>query len=175
MAKKLTEINNELKSYVNEAKFISNRCRNKLLKILALEFSVDLPLENYANIDVQLTEEGDIIMRGDKYESTSKVASEEELLEKYQNFCSKADVFLNKKNKGFEQKRDINNVLNMVIVVILTIVYLIIIILTINAIFSLQLFTASILIAILSSYLYPGIRNRFEQVRNYLKHRFRNK
>jgi len=41
----LKKINNELKGYINEAKFVSNKCRNKILKILASTFSVNIPLE----------------------------------------------------------------------------------------------------------------------------------
>lgn len=100
--KDLKEINNNLKKYINESKFISNSCRNKLLKILADTYSVDLPLENFANIDVQLTENGNIIMRGDEYESSAKVNTQEELYEKYLIFEAKADKLLAKKKSKFK-------------------------------------------------------------------------
>ena len=35
----LNEINNELKTYINESSFISMKCRNKLLKMFADEFN----------------------------------------------------------------------------------------------------------------------------------------
>ena len=69
----LRKINNELKSYVNEASFVGNKCRNKLLKMLGETFDVELPLENFAKIDAELTEEGNIIMRGDEYKTSSPV------------------------------------------------------------------------------------------------------
>ena len=76
----LRKINNELKSYVNEASFVGNKCRNKLLKMLGETFDVELPLENFAKIDAELTEEGNIIMRGDEYKTSSPVKTEEELI-----------------------------------------------------------------------------------------------
>lgn len=171
--KTLKEMNNEIKVYINEAKFISNNCRNKLLKLLGETFSVDLPLENFANIDAQLQENGNIIMRGDEYESTEKVKSLEELEEKYNIFKEKADKLLKKKEKNFHQKKDIDNALNIIIVIVLSVVYLIVLLLTIRAIVSLNLFTASILVALLSSYLHPNIKDRFEQAKNYLRRKFK--
>lgn len=171
--KTLKEMNNEIKVYINEAKFISNNCRNKLLKLLGETFSVDLPLENFANIDAQLQENGNIIMRGDEYESTEKVKSLEELEEKYNIFKEKADKLLKKKEKNFHQKKDIDNALNIIIVIVLSVVYLIVLLLTIRAIVSLNLFTASILVALLSSYLHPNIKERFEQAKNYLRRKFK--
>ena len=67
----LRKINNELKSFINEATFVSNKCRNKLLKMLGETFDVELPLENFAKIDASITEEGNIIMRGDEYNKLS--------------------------------------------------------------------------------------------------------
>ena len=55
--KELNKLNNELKSYINEANFISNKCRNKLITILGKEFNIDVKLENYANVDVKILEE----------------------------------------------------------------------------------------------------------------------
>lgn len=170
--KELIKINNELKGYVNQANFISKKTRNKLITLLALEFNIELPLENYANIDVQLTETGNIIMRGDEYECPNKLTFEE-TAEKYNNFKEKAEVLLNKKEINYYNKRDINNVLNIFIVAILSIVYVVVIILLIKAILSLQLLTASILFALLSSYLVPGIKSRFEQTKNFLKRRLK--
>ena len=171
--KSLKEMNNEIKVYINEAKFISNNCRNKLLKLLGETFSVDLPLENFANIDAELQENGNIIMRGDEYESTEKVKSLEELEEKYNIFKEKADKLLKKKEKNFHQKKDIDNALNIIIVIVLSVVYLIVLLLTIRAIVSLNLFTASILVALLSSYLHPNIKDRFDQAKNYLRRKFK--
>lgn len=170
----LRKINNELKGYVNQANFISQKTRNKLITLLAFEFEVNLPLENFANIDIQLTEEGNVVMRGDLYETPNKLTAEE-VAERYNRFKEKAENLLNKKEVNYQNKRDINNVLNIFIVIFLSIIYIIVGILLIRSIISLQLFSASILATLLSSYLVPGIKNRFEQAKNFLKRKFKKK
>lgn len=170
----LRKTNNEIKSFVNEANFISQKTRNKLITILANEFEVKLPLENYANVDVQLTKEGNIIMRGDLYERTSPLTPEE-LEEKYVTFKEKAEILLNKKEISFYDKKNMNNILNIIIVIALATLYLIIAVLFVRAVLTLQLLTASILGMILSSYLVPNIRDRFQQAKNFLKRKFTGK
>lgn len=169
----LRKINNELKSYVNEASFVGNKCRNKLLKMLGETFDVELPLENFAKIDAELTEEGNIIMRGDEYKTSSPVKTEEELEEKYNIFKEKAEILLKKKEVNYYTKNNINNTLNIFIVIALSIIYVIVLILAIREVLSLNLFTASILFAILSSSLIPNIKARFEQAKNFLKRKFK--
>lgn len=169
----LRKINNELKSYVNEASFVGNKCRNKLLKMLGETFDVELPLENFAKIDAELTEEGNIIMRGDEYKTSSPVKTEEELEEKYNIFKEKAEILLKKKAVNYYTKNNINNTLNIFIVIALSIIYVIVLIFAIREVLSLNLFTASILFAILSSSLIPNIKARFEQAKNFLKRKFK--
>ena len=170
--KELRKINNELKSLINQATFISNKCRNKLVKLLGETFEIDIPIDNYANVDVQITEEGNIVMRGDLYKSQGKKTIEE-INEKYEAFKEKAEQLLNKKEVNYHNKKDINNVLNILIVIVLAIIYLVLGILFIRAIFSLQLFTASILAALLFSYLAPSIKNRFEQAKNFIRRKLK--
>ena len=168
----IKKINNEIKSYINQATFISLKCRNKLIKLLCEEFEIDIPLENYANIDVQITNEGNIVMRGDLYESPNKYTSKE-VEERYNNFKEKAEHLINKKEVNYHNKKDINNVLNIIIVIFLSLIYIIVVILFIRSLISLQLFTASILAALLSSYLAPGIKSRFEQAKNFIKRKLK--
>ena len=92
---KLRKINNELKSYVNEAHFISIKIRNKLIKLLGQTFSVELPLENFANVDVQLEKNGNIIMRGDRYKTSNKIESFEELENKYEELKEREVLLYN--------------------------------------------------------------------------------
>ena len=169
----LRQINNELKTYINEATFISNKCRNKLLKYLGETFNVELPLENFAKIDAEITEEGNIIMRGDEYKTSSPVKTEEELEDKYNVFKEKAETLLKKKEVNYYTKNNINNTLNIFIVIALSIIYVIVLIFAIREVLSLNLFTASILFAILSSSLIPNIKARFEQAKNFLKRKFK--
>ena len=85
----------------------------------------------------------------------------------------KAEKLINKKEVNYQNKNDLGNIANIFIVIILSIAYIVVGILLIRAVFALQLFTASILASLLSSYLVPGIRNRFEQARNFLKRKFK--
>ena len=71
--KELNKINNELKSYINEANFISNKCRNKLISILGKEFNGDVKLDNYANVDAKILEDGSLEIRGDKYKNNQNI------------------------------------------------------------------------------------------------------
>lgn len=171
--KELTKINNELKAYVNEANFISTKCRNKLIMMLGEEFGIKFQLENYANIDVKILEDGSIEMRGDKYETSHDIKKISDIEQRYANFKEKADKLLQQKEKGQSNKKEIGNILNIFIVIVLSIVYLIIGLLALSAIISLNLFIASILVAILSSYLHPNIKDRFEQAKNYLKRKLK--
>lgn len=174
MAFDLKKTNNELKSIVNQSNFISQKTRNKIIKLLGQEFDIDLPVENFANIDVQLTEEGNIIMRGDEYKTPEKL-NNDEIESRYQNFKEKAEKIINKKDINYTNKKDLNNILNIFIVIFLAIAYFIVGVFFVVSILRLQLFTASILAALLSSYLVPGIKVRFEQAKNFLKRKFKNK
>ena len=57
----LKQINNQMKSYINEASFIGNKCRNKLIELVNKNFLVKIPKENFLNIDITIPENGNII------------------------------------------------------------------------------------------------------------------
>ena len=97
---KLRKINKDLKVIINEATFISNKCRNKIIKMLGNDFSVDLPLENFKSIDVVITEEGNIIMRDEEYKRDSKLTIEE-IENIFKEFKEKTDVILKKKEINY--------------------------------------------------------------------------
>ena len=73
----LRKINNEMKSFINQADFISRKTRNKLISLVATEFNVDLPIDNYVNVDIQFTEDKNILMRGDEYKLATPLTDEE--------------------------------------------------------------------------------------------------
>ena len=81
--KTIQSINNELKSYINEAIGISNKCKNKLLRLVEKNFYVELPKENYLHIDISLKENGNIIMREVEYQTKEEPSNYEELLKRY--------------------------------------------------------------------------------------------
>ena len=168
----LNKINNEIKCYINQANFISQKHRNKLIKILGQEFGIDLYLENYANIDVVLTKEGNIIMRGDEYKNEQQLTFEE-VKEKYNSFKEKAEAMINKKELNYYNKKDINNILNLFIVGILSLIYIVVLIFVIRSLVSFNLFTFSILTMILTSWLIPSIKDRFEQAKNFIKRKIK--
>ena len=78
----LKEINTELKIYVNEASFVSNSCRNKLIRYLGDAFDIKLPIENFAKIDVSLLEDGSIEIYSDTFPKESIYLTEGDTVEK---------------------------------------------------------------------------------------------
>ena len=100
MNKTIDDINNEIKSIINESKFISLKLRNRIIKMLGNEFDINLPLENYENIDVTITETGNIIMRDEEYKRDISL-SIKEINERYNRFKEKADVILKKKEVNY--------------------------------------------------------------------------
>ena len=100
MSKKLDTINNEIKSIINESKFISIKIRNKIIKMLGNEFDINLPLENYENIDITITNKGNIIMRDEEYKRENDL-SLEEINERYNKFKEQADIILKKKEINY--------------------------------------------------------------------------
>ena len=123
MAKDLEEINNEIKSIINESKFISIKLRNKIIKKLGQEFDIELPLENFENIDITITKEGNIIMRGEEYKRENKL-SIDEINSRYNNFKEEADVILKKKEINYKNMNDKNNIINILITIVFGILYL---------------------------------------------------
>ena len=172
---KLRKINNEIKSYVNEANFISMKMRNKIIKLLADSFSIQLPLENFANIDVALDKNGNIIMRGDKYETSNKIKSFEEIEEKYSQFKEKAEILLKNKTIDYYSKQDKNNIINLLIILLIIIVFIFLIIHTIKSFIYGNYIHCIWLFLFITSWLIPslGIRDRFDQAKNYIKRKLK--
>ena len=81
----LKKINTEIKVYINEASFISNSCRNKLIKMLGKAYDINLPVEDFARIDVALLENGNIEMRDEVYKRDSEL-SFSEVVARYHSF-----------------------------------------------------------------------------------------
>lgn len=168
----LKQMNKELKVYINEASFISLKCRNKLIKMLGSEFSIDLPLENFASIDVTLTECGDIEMRGETYKQESKLTFAE-VEEKYHNFQEKADALLKKKEINYYNINDKGNLKNILIIGIVLFLDLVLFIYAIKSFFLGDYVNCVWLIGFMCCWLNPGLRERFVQAKNFLKRKFR--
>ena len=167
----LNEINNELKSYINESSFISMKCRNKLLKLFSEEFNITLDIENYKNVDLEIQDDFTIRYRDYTYK-LDNITNIEELLEKYNFFKEKADNLIKKKEIDFENKSNINNISNLIIVLCLIIAFISIIILGIIALLSGHYFDCLWFIVFVVPWLFPKFKenftNRFIRAKKYL-------
>ena len=175
--KELNKINNELKGYINEANFISNKCRNKLIIILGEEFGIEFELDNYANIDVKILEDGSIEMRGDKYKTTQDIKDLSDIEERYNNFKVKADKLLKKKDSSKNNKKDIDNIINIFIILGILLVFLFVIFILLNAFLSGNYYNFLWLIVFILPMFVPNLKEnlkqRLEQAKNYFKRRFK--
>ena len=172
MAKDLEDINNEIKSIINESKFISIKLRNKIIKKLGQEFDIELPLENFENIDITITEDGNIIMREEEYKRDNKL-SIEEIKTRYNNFKEEADIILKKKEINYKNINDKNNIINIIITIIFGILYLAAIIYLIRCFIFGNYLSCIWGLLILSTYLAPGLRERFDRSINFIKRKMK--
>lgn len=169
---KLKKINKELKVYINEASFISIKLRNKLIKMFGEEFSIKLPVENFKNLDVELTIDGNIVMRDEEYKREGKL-SFSEIEERFTNFSEKADVILKKKEINYYNMNDKSNIINVLILV----VYLILFIAALKS--AIESFIVGDyghivwLIAIIFIFFVPSLRDRIEQAINFIKRKLK--
>lgn len=174
--KELNKLNNELKSYINEANFISNKCRNKLISILGKEFNVDVKLDNYANVDAKILEDGSLEVRGDKYNNNQKYTLEE-INEHYENFKVQADKLLKKKDNSRTSKKDLDNILNLFVIVGILLVFLFVIFILLNAFLSGDFYHMLWLIVFILPLFVPNLKEnliqRVQQAKNYIKRRFK--
>lgn len=175
--KELNKINNELKAYVNEANFISNKCRNKLIYLLGEEFGIEFELDNYANIDVKILEDGSIEMRGDKYKTSHNIKDIADIEERYNNFKVKADKLLKKKDNSRNNKKDIDNVINLIVILGILLVFLFIIFICVTSVLSGNYYNFLWLIVFVLPHFVPNLKEnliqRLQQAKNYLKRRFK--
>ena len=174
--KELNKINNELKSYINEANFISNKCRNKLISILGKEFNIDVKLDNYANVDAKILEDGSLEIRGDKYKNNQKYTLEE-INEHFDNFKVQADNLLKKKDNSRTNKKDIDNIINLFVILGILLVFLFIIFILLNSFLTGDFYHMLWLIVFILPLFVPNLKEnliqRIEQAKNYIKRRFK--
>ena len=177
MSKELNTINKELKIYINEASFISMKCRNKLLKIFCEEFSVKLDISNYQNVDLKITNDFKILYREDTYTSKDEINSIEEVLLRYERFKEKAEILIKKKEIDFKNKGKVNNILNLfiillIILAIIGVCYLVIHSFLVGDYYNCLWFMLFIVPMIVPN-LKESLQNRLVQAKNYLKNLLR--
>ena len=177
MNDELNKINRELKVYINESSFISNKCRNKIIKIFGEEFNVNLDIDNYKNVDLSITDEFKISYRDDLYSSSDNIKSIDEVVERYERFKEKADKILKRKEIDFNNMSNLKNISNLIIVICIILGGIFVSILGISALLRGDFIDVLWLLFILGpaiiSRLRESISNRFIQARNYLKHLFK--
>ena len=172
MNKTIDDINNEIKSIINESKFISLKLRNRIIKMLGNEFDINLPLENYENIDVTITENGNIIMRDEEYKRDISL-SIKEINERYNRFKEQADVILKKKEVNYQNINDKNNIINILITLLFGALYIAAIIYLIRCFLYGNYISCIWGVLILSSYLAPPLRDRFDMAINFIKRKMK--
>lgn len=168
----LKKINKELKICINEANFISIKCRNKIIKILADEFSVNLPIECFKTISLEITEKGSIIMRDEEYQSNEKL-SFDDIQERFSKFISKSENILKKKEINYSSINDKKNFLNILFLIVILIILLVLIVFAIKSFIVGDYFNCIWLFIFMSSWLVPGIKERLEQALNFIKRKLK--
>lgn len=171
--KRLNDINRELKVYINESSFISNKCRNKLLKIFEEEFSMKFDLDNYKNVDLSIQDDFKVLYRDDLYESSEKIKDMDDLEERYAKFKERADRLISRKEIDFKNKSNMNNISNLIIVICIIAISLAALYFGIRALIMGNYYDCLWLLIILSWIVSPSLKekinNRFIQAKNYLK------
>ena len=173
----LDKINNELKSYINESSFISIKCRNKLLKIFEEEFNISLDISNYKNVDLFINDDFSITYREDKYISNDKINSISDIEERYNNFIFKADKLLERKNIDFQNKSNMNNISNLIIIIGMVLLFIIVIYFGVIAFISGDYFDCLWFLVVILPWIFPKFKdsftNRFIQAKRYIKSLFK--
>jgi len=170
---KLNRINNELKVYMNESGFISNRCRDKVIKILGEEFNIAFKTDNYANVDVSVLADGKFLYRGDIYQSNDNIQSYDDFIARYKRFTERTEKLLSRREIDFENMSNFKNISNLVIVACLLIFAVVVVILGIHALLVGNYFDCLWLVVFIIPAVFPRLKSSLEvritQAKNYLK------
>lgn len=170
---RLKQINNELKVYINESSFISQRCRNKLLKLFEEAFQVSLDIGSYKNVDLKILEDYKILYREDTYSSKEEITSLEELENRYQSFKEKADVLIRRRNVDFQGRRNFNNFTNLVLILCIFLLMIAMVIIAVNAFLAGRYVDCLYLVIVIFPWVIPSLKenlhNRIIQAKQYIK------
>lgn len=140
--------------------------------MLGEEFLIKLPVENFKNLDVSLTIDGNIVMRDEEYKRDDKM-SFSEIEDKFKDFSEKADVILKKKEINYYNMNDKSNIVNVLVLVI----YLILFIAALKS--AIESFIVGDyghivwLVAIIFIFFVPSLRERLEQAINFIKRKLK--
>lgn len=169
----IAKINKELKIIINEASFISMKCRNRLLRIFEEEFSVKLDISNYQNVDLKIKEDYSIVYRDDEYVSEEKIQSISDLMDRYHRFQERANQLIKKKDIDFQNKSNWNNISNLIMIICLILILICLIVLVVYSFLTGDLYNCLWLLVFVVPLVVPKVKEsltgRFIQAKNYLK------
>ncbi|MBP5678280.1 MAG: hypothetical protein J6X28_00435 [Bacilli bacterium] len=173
MPKSLKEMNKQMKINMNEASSISTKCKRKLMTLVEEYFAVDLPEDNYLNIDIEILENGNIKMRDKEYETKIPISSKEELEKRFETFQKEVDLLLDRNEISFETKTQRAERNNLIWLLFLTFAGIVIMGNAIYQIVMGNLFGILWLAIIVGYYIVPttgtSLRNRYVRAYRYLK------
>ena len=177
--KSLNKMNNELKVYINEASGISDKCKRKLINLVEKHFYVDLPNDNYLNIDITILENGNIIMRDEEYQTKEKLSSSNDLINRYKEFQNDIEVLLKKNETNFDTKKRNSEISNLLIILLTLVISIVVLLFGIRRLLVGDLFGVIWLGFIIIYYIIPAsgnrMRNRFIRAKKYLTKKFTKK
>ena len=168
----LASINKQMKIDVNEASSISTKCKQKLIKLVEKHFLVDLPNENFLNIDIEVLENGNIKMRDEEY-TTQDPVSGEELENRFLLFQQDVDILLEKNETDFDTLSKKNGRNNLIISSFISIIIFIVFNYALSIVLSGDLYGFVWFIIMISTWVMPKvgtyIRDRYRGAFEYLK------
>ena len=177
--KSLNKMNNELKVYINEASSISDKCKRKLINLVEKHFYVELPKDNFLNIDITILDNGNIIMREEEYKTNKELTSSSDLVNRYSEFQTEVEVLLTKNETNFDNKKRNNEIINLLVIVLMFLLSIVILMIGIRRLLVGDLFGVIWLIFIISYYIVPAsgnrMRNRFIRAKKFLTKKFTKK
>lgn len=169
----LKSINNKIKSYINEASGISDKCKNKLIRLTEKHFLVKLPHENYKNIDIEILENGNVRMRDVEFQTSNPVSNFEELLNRFNEFESEVETLLEKKATNFDKKKNQGNISNLLILLLYGTISILVIIYSFKQLIYGDIMGLLYLAFILGYYIIPisgsRVRERIIKAKKYIK------
>ena len=98
----------------------------------------------------------------------------DEVLEKYASFKTKADALLERRGKKAFPNNEKNNIINLFIVVLISFLFIALAIYTMESFLAGDYIDCIWLIIFLFSWLIPSIRERFVQASYYIKRKIKN-
>lgn len=172
MSSNLKSINNEMKSFVNEASGISIKCKRKLVSLIRKHFKVDLPDEDYKIMNIEILENGNIMMRDIEYKTETPL-TEEQLYNVFEEFKKDVESLLDRNATSFDTLKKKNETSNLILVSLILLIAILLAIYSIHQLIIGDYFGFFWLVIMIGSYVIPAtgdrLRDRFEKARRYLK------